>query len=285
MISGRTRVLGVIGHPVAHTSSPAMHNAALAALGLDYVYVPFHVEPAHLEAAVAGMRALEVAGLNVTVPHKQAVMPLLDEVSEQAKAIGAVNTIAWRDGRLWGDNTDAYGVLQSLQQDAGLEALPARVGVLGAGGAARAVLYALLQRPEVEEVLLLNRTVERAERLAADLNGGSRVRPGPLGGEAEAAVRHTGLLINTTSLGMHPQEGVSPLEDPSCLRAGMVVLDIVYRPLRTRLMAQAEARGARALNGLGMLAHQGARSFEIWTGQQPPVDVMVQAALAQMAGA
>ncbi|MEW6750956.1 MAG: shikimate dehydrogenase [Candidatus Latescibacterota bacterium] len=285
MISGRTRVLGVIAHPVAHTSSPAMHNAALAALGLDYVYVPFHVAPQNLPAAVAGMRALEVAGLNVTVPHKQAVIPLLDQVSEEARAIGAVNTIAWRDGRLWGDNTDAYGVLQSLAHDGGLAELPPRVVLLGAGGAARAVLYALLQRPEVEEVLLLNRTLGRAQILARDLGGGRRVRAAQLGEEAAAQVARAGLLINATSAGMHPQEDESPVQDPSCLQPGMVVLDIVYRPLRTRLMAQAQARGARAANGLGMLAYQGARSFEIWTGQCPPVEVMLEAALAQMAGA
>ena len=162
MISGTTRVLGVIGDPVAHTASPAMHNAALRALNLDYVYAAFRVAPAALPQALAGMRAFGMVGLNVTVPHKQGVMAHLDEISAEAQSIGAVNTIANRDGRLVGYNTDAFGIVQSLKADGGLDPLPSKVALLGAGGAARAVLYALLARDEVEEVLLLNRTVEKA---------------------------------------------------------------------------------------------------------------------------
>lgn len=281
MISGTTRVLGVIGHPVEHTSSPAMHNAALEALGLDYVYAAFHVAPEGLPAAIAGMRALEIVGLNVTVPHKQAVMEHLDEVSEEARAIGAVNTIANRDGRLSGYNTDAFGIIQSLKADGGMERLPAQVALLGAGGAARAILYALLAREEVERVLLLNRTVARAEALASDLDGGDKVEVLPLA--ETGAIGGAGLVINSTSIGMHPREDDSPLIDPSCLRGGMLVADIVYNPLETQLMRQAEAAGARTINGLGMLAWQGARSFEIWTGVMPPTEAMVQAALERFA--
>ena len=276
-------MLGVIGDPVAHTSSPAMHNAALAATGLDYVYAAFHVAPAALPAALAGMRALEFAGLNVTVPHKQAVIPHLDEVSVEATAIGAVNTIVCRDGRLSGHNTDAFGIVQSLKVDGGMHTLPRKVVLLGAGGAARAILYALLAQEEVEEILLLNRTVEKAAALAGDLDGQAKVQVGPLteiDGMAEA-----GLLINSTSIGMHPNEGTSPLPDASCLHERMLVADIVYNPLETELMRQAAAVGARSINGLGMLAWQGARSFEIWTGVQPPVEVMVEAALARFGAA
>lgn len=279
MISGRTQVLGVIGHPVEHTFSPAMHNAALKALGVDSVYLAFHVLPEFLGEAMAGMRALQVRGLNVTVPHKQGVMEWLDEISPEARAIGAVNTIDNRDGRLKGYNTDAFGVMESLRRQAGLEELPPLVVLLGAGGAARAILYGLLRQKEVEEVLVLNRTVEKAEGLACDLDpGGRRVRIGSLEPGRQARVRDAGLLINSTSVGMHPHEGFPPLVGRGSMHPGMVVLDIVYNPLRTRLMEEAEAARGRALNGLGMLVYQGARSFEIWTGKKPPVEVMMEVA-------
>ena len=279
MISGTTRVLGVIGDPVAHTSSPAMHNAALKALGLDYVYVAFHVAPDALPQALAGMRALELAGLNVTVPHKQAVMAHLDEISPEAQAIGAVNTVCNRDGKLLGFNTDAFGIIESLKADGGMDSLPGRVVLLGAGGAARAILYALLAREEVAEVLLLNRTVEKAEALKGDLDVAGKVRIGSLADSG--AIADAGLVINATSIGMHPHEDTSPLADCSCLHAEMLVADIVYNPLETILMRQARSVGARAINGLGMLAWQGARSFEIWTGVMPPVEAMIEAALAR----
>ena len=219
MISGTTRVLGVIGDPVAHTSSPAMHNAALKALGLDYVYVAFHVAPDALPQALAGMRALELAGLNVTVPHKQAVMAHLDEISPEAQAIGAVNTVCNRDGKLLGFNTDAFGIIESLKADGGMNSLPGRVVLLGAGGAARAILYALLAREEVAEVLLLNRTVEKAEALKGDLDVAGKVRIGSLADSG--AIADAGLVINATSIGMHPHEDTSPLADCSCLHAEM----------------------------------------------------------------
>lgn len=279
MISGVTRVLGVIGDPIGHTSSPAMHNAAIAALGLDYAYVAFHVESDGLEPAMEGMRALQIAGLNVTVPHKQEVMDHLDEISDEAIAIGAVNTVVNRQGRLVGYNTDAFGILESLKRDGGMEQLPAQVALLGAGGAARAILYALLQCEEVERILLLNRTRSNAESLAGDLDRSGRVSVGEMDASAVAEVD---LLINSTSVGMHPYQEASPLAEPSVLHAGMLVADIVYKPLKTRLMVQAEAAGARAINGLGMLAWQGARSFELWTGIAPPVDTMMAAALERV---
>lgn len=276
MISGRTRILGVIGDPVQHTASPAMHNAALAAAGLDYAYVAFHVAPDQVRTVPAAMRALEIRGLNVTVPHKVSIMEGLDEISDEARVIGAVNTISNDEGHLTGHNTDAYGVAASLEHDGGLHKLPAKVVLLGAGGAARAVLYVLLQRPEVEEVALLNRSAGRAQQLAEELDPeGNRVRVGSLG-ECDR-VRDAGLLINTTSVGMEPEEDKSPVADASCLHDGLVVLDIVYRPLRTRLLAQAESAGARTVEGLGMFVHQGARAFEIWTGTPAPVEAMRRA--------
>ncbi len=279
MITGVTRILGVIGDPIGHTSSPAMHNAAIAALGLDYAYVAFHVRPDELGQAIEGMRALQIAGLNVTVPHKQGVMAHLDEVSAEAVAIGAVNTVVNCQGRLVGYNTDAFGILESLKRDGGVERLPAQVALLGAGGAARAILYALLQCEEVERVLLLNRTCSKAESLAEDLDRSGRVI---VEGMNASSVAEVDLLINSTSVGMYPHVEASPLADASVLNADMLVADIVYKPLKTRLMMQAEAVGARAFNGLGMLAWQGARSFELWTGSAPPVDAMIAAALERV---
>ena len=275
MISGRTGILGVIGHPVAHSASPTMHNAALEAAGLDFVYVAFAVPPEGASAVGTAMRALNIRGLNVTVPYKQAVMTFLDEVSPEAQAIGAVNTIDHRDGRLLGHNTDAHGILASLREDGGLQHLPPKVVLLGAGGAARAILYALLAAAEVEQIALLNRTTSRAEALAADLGADSRVTVGSIV-EAQA-LAEAGLVINATSIGMEPHAGVSPLGDGAGLHDGMVVVDIVYKPLATQLLQQARAAGARTVDGLGMLVHQGARAFELWTGVTAPVDVMRRA--------
>ena len=281
MITSRTGLLGVIGYPVEHSSSPAMHNAALARTELDFAYLPFAVPPDRVPEVPVAMRALGIRGLNVTVPHKVAVMEGLDEISEEARAIGAVNTIANRDGHLTGYNTDAEGVIASLRADGGLDVLPEAVALLGAGGAARAILYALLQAGEVKEISLLNRTLEKAEALAADLDPDSRrVRVGTPG--MGAAVRDAGLLINATSVGMHPGAAASPLPDPSVLHDRLTVLDIVYKPRRTRLLAQAEEAGAATVDGLGMLVHQGARAFEIWTGVAPPVEEMKQALLRQV---
>jgi shikimate dehydrogenase len=272
VISGTTAVLGVIGHPVSHSGSPKMHNAALRATGLDYVYVACPVPPEGAAHVGQAMRTLGLRGLNVTVPHKQAVMAGLDEISPEALAIGAVNTIDHRDGRLTGYNTDAHGIRASLRDDGGLERLPSCVALLGAGGAARAILYALLADDDVERVLLLNRTTSRAEVLADELGGGDRVSIGSLTGTD--GLHDAGLVINSTSIGMTPDAEASPLGDGAGLHDGMVVVDIVYKPLRTRLLQQAAAAGARTVDGLGMLVHQGARAFEIWTGVTPPVDVM-----------
>ena len=287
MISGHTGILGVIGDPVEHTSSPAMHNAALQALGLDYVYVAFHVAASQIRQAIAGLRGLAIRGLNVTVPHKQAVMAELDAVSEEARRIGAVNTIVNEGGHLTGHNTDAFGILESLRCDAKFESLPEEVVLVGAGGAGRAILFGLLQLPEVKKVLLCNRTVERAEGLARDLDpAGARVDVSPIPENARSPqgqrIRQAGLVINSTSVGMHPGVDVSPLEGADFFCSDMAVVDIVYKPLRTRLMQQAESAGARVFNGLGMLAYQGARSLQLWTGREPDVEVMKGAALKRV---
>jgi len=264
-----------------------MHNAAISALGLDLCYVAFDVAPEGVGSAIQGMRALGILGMNVTVPHKQAVIPFLDELSDEARAVGAVNTIRNCGGKLSGFNTDVYGILTALRDTAGLDPLPARVAVLGASGAARAVVYALASAREVRCVTVFNRTVRKAEDLAREMSAatGTPVAGRPLTIEAlREELPECGLLVNATSVGMHPDVEASPLPDPSVLHPDLVVYDAVFNPSETMLMRQAFSVGCRAYNGLDMLLHQGARSFEIWTGISAPVDVMREALYEASAG-
>jgi len=278
-VKGSTRVVGVIGHPVAHSASPQMHNAAFRALDMDWIYVAFDVRPGEVKEALDGIRALGMRGVNVTVPHKGEAFASVDERTPEASAIGAVNTVVVEEGRLVGHNTDVYGFREALKV-AGFYPLSGKAVLLGAGGAARAVAYALGTADGVEEVVILNRTLGRAERLAEEMEGktGRRFLPGPLTEEAlEEALEGAGLLVNATSVGMHPDVDASPLPSPDVLRPGLSVYDLVYVPPRTKLMRQAEERGAKAVGGLDMLVYQGARAFRLWTGIDPPVEVMRKA--------
>jgi shikimate dehydrogenase len=284
MISGHTRLTGLIGWPVTHSLSPAMHNAAFEALGLNWCYVALPVRAENLAAAVAGLGALGFAGANVTVPHKEAVLPHLQHVSPDVRALGAANTLAVREdeaGRpvLLGLNTDHTGLIQALR-DASVEPLGCRALVLGAGGAARAVVYGLMGAGATS-IAVLNRSAERAEALIAGLAAANResvlsagpLTPSALGELAAAAT----LLVNATTLGLEPAAEESPWPAGLLLPAHLAVLDLVYRPHRTRLLAQAEAAGAQPISGLGMLIHQAAQAFEIWTGEKAPIEVMRQA--------
>lgn len=283
-IRSTTRVMGVIGDPIAHSFSPDMHNAAIQALGLDCCYVAFHVDPEHVGQAVAGVRGFELLGLNVTIPHKLTVMEHVDAISEEALAVGAVNTIHNEDGELTGYNTDVFGVTTAIERVAGIETFPEKCVVLGAGGAARAVTYALASRAEVKSVALLNRTTKRAEALATDMEKitGKSIEPGSVdAGSQRAAFSDAGLVVNTTSLGMHPEVDGSPLVAEDAVHPDLVLYDTVFNPLETTLMCQWATRGAKAYGGLDMLVFQGARSFEIWTGQFPPTDMMKQAVVGR----
>ena len=284
-ITGKTSIVGLIGWPVSHSVSPPMHNAAFDALGLDWRYVPLPVDagsPALVGRAVAGLFALGLKGANVTVPHKQAVMPFVDELTPAAQAIGAVNTIVVReDGSLLGDNTDARGFVADLRAHqvslAGTHAL-----VLGAGGSARAVVYGLAEAG-CASVTLLNRTLSKATDLAAaiqplfpDCTLSALPFPAGVAQSADSA----DLIVNCTSMGMTPNNETMPWDEDVAFYPGQTIYDLVYNPPRTRLLQKAEADGARVIGGLGMLIWQGAIAFELWTGQQPPVDVMEAAALA-----
>lgn len=269
-LTARTRVAGVIGAPVEHSLSPALHNAAFAAAGLDWVYVAFPVPPGEAPAALAGMRALGVAGLSVTMPHKDDVARLVDEPSSDVVALGAANcVVAGPGGRLRGESTDGPGFVRSLL-DAGVDPSGARCCVVGAGGAARAVVLALA-RAGASEVAVVNRTREKAERAAA--------LAGEVGVVAEAPPAATEILVNATSIGMGTAE--LPV-DAGALRPGLVVADLVYHPRRTALLAAAEAAGATPVDGLGMLVHQAALAFELWTGVDAPVAAMLAAARREL---
>ena len=266
--------LGLIGDPVAHSLSPAIQGAALAAIGLDATYELWQTPAAELAGRVASLRAADVLGANVTVPHKLAVMEHLDEVTPLARRAGAVNTIVHRDGRLAGDNTDVHGFATSLFA-ACPDASSRPTLVLGAGGAARAVVLAL-ESLGVSQITLANRNRERAERLAADL------APTPLRVVAadDATLRRelpqAPLLVNATSLGWHPGETPVPLDLLAVLPPTCFVVDLTYR--ETDLLTAASARGLRTLDGLPMLVHQGARALELWTGRPAPLAVMLDAA-------
>ncbi len=260
-----TELYGIIGHPVRHSLSPAMHNAAFRSAGLNAVYLAFDVED--LAGALAGARALGVKGMSVTIPHKEAVMAYLDEVDETARRIGAVNTVVNRDNRLFGLNTDAVGAVRALE-----EALPVtekRIVVLGAGGSARAVVAGLVSAGA--SVHVANRTVEKARALASSWGASWS------GLDAEALKGVSGdVLVNTTSVGMEPKPDAIPVP-PEFVGRFQVVMDIVYAPLKTMLLAVAEEHGAATVNGLRMLLHQAVAQFESWTGKEAPQKVMEEA--------
>lgn len=266
-ITGKTLLVGIFGHPIEHTFSPAMHNAAFDRLGLDWCYLPFHVLPERLGGAVEAVRALGLRGVNVTVPHKEAVIRYLDRVDEEAARIGAVNTVVNEDGVLTGYNTDGKGFVMSLKE-AGMAVCKKKVIVLGAGGAARAVCFSLLSAG-VSDILVVNRTVERAGQLAGDINS---VRKAASAAGSISSTAGYDMLVNTTSLGLHDEDPM-PVEE-SLLISELFVCDLIYNPARTRLMAVAEKRGCNTINGLGMLLWQGVLAFELWTGMMPPVSVM-----------
>ncbi len=283
-IHATSQVLGVIGDPVAHSFSPDMHNAAIAVLGVDYCYVAFHVLPDRIGDAMRGLRGLNVRGLNVTIPHKLAVMGYMDRISEEALAVGAVNTISHEDGELVGYNTDVYGVLTALREVAGVQIFPEHCVVLGAGGAARAVTYALGNQEGVRRVTVLNRTLERAENLALDMEKitGKTIDVGNMNTATQMRVfADAGLVINTTSLGMYPKIDGSPLLDVKAVHPDLILYDTVFNPLETSMMRAFKSVGASAFGGLDMLVFQGARSFEIWTGLMPSAAVMKQAVIGR----
>jgi len=275
MISGKTKVCGVIGDPIEHTMSPVMHNAAFKELGLDYLYVSFRVRKEELGKAVESIRALNIRGLNVTTPHKVAIIPFLDELDPLVERIGAVNTIVNDDGVLTGYNTDATGFLQALL-DKGVKPERKNTVILGAGGASRAISFILAERGT--HLVILNRLLELdwAEELAQRISQvfKKEVRALELNEKnLEMMLEGADILINATSVGMSPDVDETPVP-ARLLKPALIVFDIVYNPIQTRLLKEAEAAGAQTIGGLDMLVWQGAIAFEKWTGRKAPLDLM-----------
>ncbi len=263
-ISATTALCGIVLHPVGHTRSPAMHNAAFAALDLDAAYLAFDVREPQLGAAIAGARALGMRQLAVSIPHKVRIMEHLDEIDETARAIGAVNTVTRRGDRLVGDNTDWLGAMRALEREGKLAGTHAVV--LGAGGTARALIYGLIQSGA--KVTVLNRTVARAEDLASELGA---IDAGPL--ESLSGTPHD-ILVNTTSVGLQSNESPVPAD---ALRKNSIVMDAVYTPPETRLLREAKQAGARTISGKWMLVHQAALQLTLWSDREAPIEVMANA--------
>ncbi|MBI5664737.1 MAG: shikimate dehydrogenase [Nitrospirae bacterium] len=274
-VSGKTRIAGIFGYPIEHTLSPMMHNAAFQALGLDMCYVPFKVLPEALPDAVKAIRSLNMTGVNITVPHKEKVIPLLDKVNEEAAFIGAVNTITNTEGMLTGFNTDGRGFLSSLAEE-GISIEGNNILIIGAGGASRAVSYYLSEK--ASSLSLFDTDRPKAQKLVNDLcmirSNVSLV--GDMGNKIQPDI-----VINATPLGLKPDD---PLPfNPDLITSKMVICDLVYK--KTGLLKEAELRGAKIIEGSGMLLWQGVLAFELWTGVKPPVDTMRDTLLSKIRGA
>ena len=275
VISGKTRLCGIIGDPIEHTMSPIMHNAAFRQMGVDYLYVPFKVKQGELAKAIDGMKALNIRGLNVTIPHKVAVIQFLDKLDHLAEKIGAVNTIVNDDGVLTGYNTDGAGFLQALLEG-GIEPKEKKVVILGAGGASRAISFSLADRGA--HLVILNRRLELdwAEELASRISQTFSKKVDALELNRKNLARvldRADIMVNATSMGMTPNINETPVTS-DLLKPDLTVFDIVYNPIKTRLLREAEAAGARAISGLDMLVGQGALAFEKWTGLKAPIELM-----------
>ena len=280
--SGSTKIVRLIGYPVEHSKSPLMHNAAFQSLGLDFVYVLLSVKAPDLKEAVTGLRASNVAGANVTIPYKEEVIKYLDEITPEAMFIGAVNTIHNREGKLIGYNTDGQGFITSLLTDGKIKLEGQRVFLIGAGGAGKAVAVKLAERG-VERLVITDKIGERTESLVSRLQ--ENIPDCPVYAVAMAskefaeAISESTLLINATPVGMN--EGDPCVIDPDYLHKDLFIYDVVYNR-ETPLVGEARKRGIKALGGIGMLIHQGAASFEIWTGQKAPVEVMKNKILEEL---
>ncbi len=272
-ITARTNVLCVIGHPIEHSMSPIMHNAALKDLSLDYVYVAFNIPPNDLKKAVLGFKMFSIKGINVTIPYKEIIIPYLDEIDPLAEKIGAVNTIKNEGKYLIGKNTDASGAKKALL-NAECEITGKKALILGAGGAAKAVSFALSE--DLDVIYIANRTEKRAIKLAKDLTNKTTTKA--IGknmsiNTLKNLVNDVDILINTTPLGMYPDIEESPISE-EILHNNLFVFDIVYNPLETRLLKEARKIGCKILNGLDMFVNQGALAFEWWTGKKPNLILM-----------
>ncbi len=278
-LNHNTKIVGVIGHPIKHSQSPMMHNFAFNKGNLDFVYLPFDIAPTNLKDALKGMVALGIAGFNVTVPHKERIVEHLDELSDSAKIVNAVNTVVIENGKLTGYNTDVNGIIRTL--DNYKEKISGKtVSVIGAGGAARAVIYALINNFNVKKINIINRTVEKAESLKDYFSSKmlfEKIKTYELiPPDVTNVLAKSKLIVNASSIGMSPEDDDSPTTIPESFNSKQIVFDVVYNPRKTKLLSIAESKGATVVNGLNMFIEQGAKAFELWTNEKMPVEKIMK---------
>ncbi|MCF6092906.1 shikimate dehydrogenase [Microaerobacter geothermalis] len=278
-MDSHTIMTGVLGFPVRHSLSPQMHNKAFQSLQLNFRYGSFSVEPSKLSDAVRGIRGLGFRGVNVTIPHKVAILPYLDEIDQEASLIGAVNTVVNENGRLIGYNTDGRGYVQSLKEETGIEITGKKILILGAGGAARAISVSLALEG-AEQLWIANRTPEKGKQLAQSLQSLSKADDISWA-EIPSVIQQVAVVVNTTSVGMFPNIEEIPIS-PDLLHSNLLVSDLIYNPMETKLLIEAEKRGASIHKGLGMFIYQGALAFQLWTGKEAPISLMRETVLQEL---
>ena len=280
-ISGKTKICGVIGNPIQHTLSPTIQNAAFTHLNLDFIFTAFKVKATELQIAIQGMRSLNIYGLNVTMPHKNSVINYLDEKDPLVSFLNSANTIVNKKGRLFGFSTDGIGAIKALQEN-GVDLSSSKVLLLGAGGAGRAIAFSILDK--VEDLVVLNRDPAKIKNLEFDLKlkFNKNIHFGLLSENSlKKNLRSSDVLINATNIGMKPNSNLSII-NPKLLTSDLTVMDIVYTPIETKLLADAKKVGAKTIDGVEMLIYQGAASFELWTDRKAPIEIMRLAALKQI---
>lgn len=274
-INTETRMIGLLGYPLKHSYSPSMQNAAFRKMGLNIIYMPIEVSEENLGDVIKGISKMNFDGFNVTIPHKVNVIKYLDEVDELAEKIGAVNVVAIQGGRLKGYNTDGQGFLKSFEVGTGESAENKSILIIGSGGASRAISMTMAVSG-AKNIYICNRTIEKAVELAEDINkktGRSQIASALKYSGLKEILAGIDILINTTSIGMHPDTDALPIEK-ELLHKELIVCDIVYNPLKTKLLKEAQKVGCQTLTGISMLVYQGAEAFRIWTGQAPPIETM-----------
>lgn len=273
-IKGSTRLMGLLGNPVKHSKSPYMHNLSFEKLGLDYVYMAFEIQDNLIGKSVDAMKILNAKGFNVTMPHKQRIMDFLDEISEDAKIIGSVNTVVNNNGHLIGYNTDGRGLIKALEKE-GQGFKGEKIIIIGAGGASRSISIQLAFEG-AREVVIFNRTIKKAQEISATINkeiSKSTSRALKLDEKLlEKELKDAKILINATSIGMKDTIDKSVITNPNILHKDLFVADIIYDPLKTKFLSQAELVGCRTMNGISMLLYQGALAFKMWTGKDMPIE-------------
>lgn len=275
-VTGKTRLIGIIGNPVEHSVSPMLHNSLCRQLGIDVIYVPFKVEKNDLDNAVKGLKAINILGFNITIPYKKEIMKYIDDNTKEALLMGAVNTVKNIDGRFYGYNTDAEGFSRSFKEESGTNFKDKKIVLIGAGGAARAIAVKMTIEG-ARKIYVVNRTESKAREFIEMINSNVKniAEYASMDENSDTGVlKQSDIIINTTSVGMYPNIDESPIGHSDIFSGGQIVYDVVYNPSKTKFLSYAENKGCKTINGLGMLFYQGIFAFEIWTGIKLTEDVV-----------